>query len=348
MENKINLNQNPFVSVIMPVYNEQAFIGRSLESLIEQTYPPELMEIIIADGMSTDKTREIIETIGEQTAIPITVVDNPARIAPTGLNRAIAATAGEIIIRVDGHCEIEPDYVANCVKLLLTGKAQGVGGPIETLGETLPAQAIAAAMSSTFGVGGSAFRTIDNREMYVDTVAFPGYKREIFEKVGLFNEELIRNQDDEFNYRIRKLGGQILLSPEIRSRYYSRSTFKSLWRQYYQYGYWKIRVLQLHPKQMSLRQFVPFAFVSTLLILGLLSLFSSVGRWALVLFLSFYGLANLIAAISALRKLRFAALPYLFISFFILHVSYGLGFIAGLFAFQSKWKEAKISQAKKV
>ena len=348
MENKTNLSQNPFVSVIMPVYNEQAFIARSLESLIKQTYPRELMEIVIADGMSTDKTREIIETIGRQTSIPITIVENPARIAPTGLNRAIAATAGEIIIRVDGHCEVEPDYVANCVKLLRAGRADGVGGPIETLGETLQAQAIAAAMSSTFGVGGSAFRTIDNREMYADTVAFPGYKREIFEKVGLFNEELIRNQDDEFNYRIRKLGGRILLSPEIRSRYYSRSTFKSLWRQYYQYGYWKIRVLQLHPKQMSLRQFIPFAFVVSLLFFGFFSFFSSVGRWALLLILVLYSAANLIAALKELRKLQFAALPYLIISFVILHISYGLGFIAGLFAFGSRWGEAKISDAEKI
>ena len=124
-------------------------------------------------------------------------------------------------------------------------------------------------MSSPFGVGGSAFRTIDDREIYTDTVAFPGYTREIVRRAGKFNEELVRNQDDEYNYRIRELGGRILLSPTIRSRYFSRSTLLSLWRQYFQYGYWKVRVLQLHPRQMRPRQFVPFIFVVSLIVFSL-------------------------------------------------------------------------------
>lgn len=328
---------NPFVSVIMPVYNEEAFIARSLNSLLKQSYPPNKMEIILADGMSTDKTREIIKHVSAQSLIPITIVENPEKIAPTGLNRAIARAAGEIVIRVDGHCEVDEDYVANCVKHLAGEKADGVGGPIETIGQTLQAKAIAAAMSSTFGVGGSAFRTIDNRELYVDTVAFPGYKKEIFERVGTFNEELIRNQDDEFNYRIRKSGGKILLTPDIRSRYYSRSSFKSLWRQYFQYGYWKIRVFQLHPKQMSLRQFVPFAFVLSLIIFGMLSFFSVYGRYGLVFILSLYFFFNLAATLKAGHKTGVYGMPYILLSFIILHVSYGLGSLIGLFAFRRRW-----------
>lgn len=338
-EKNNSVNQKPLVSIVMPVYNESAYIGRSLTSIINQTYPRELMEIVIADGMSTDDTRDVISQIRDDSKISILIVDNAKQIAPAGLNRAIAKANGNIIIRVDGHCEIESDYVANCVKHLQAGKAECVGGPIETVGETLQARSIAAAMSSTFGVGGSAFRTIDDQEMYVDTVAFPGYKKEIFDEVGGFNEELIRNQDDEFNYRIRKSGGRILLSPDIRSLYYSRSSFKSLWRQYFQYGYWKIRVFQLHPKQTSARQFVPFVFVSSVIIFAASIVFSSIGKWALVVVLGLYFLVSLAATIKAAQKISIAAAPYIFFSFAILHFSYGLGFIVGLFAFWNRWKE---------
>lgn len=336
-------NETPFVSVIMPVRNEAAFIGRSLYALLKQTYARERMEIIIADGMSTDDTREVIERIKDNSEIPIVLVDNPKQIAPTGLNCALREAKGDIIVRVDGHCEIEPEYVANCVAHLQTGRADGVGGPIQTIGETLRAKAIAAAMSSTFGVGGSAFRTIDDREMYADTVAFPGYTREIIEKAGAFNEELVRNQDDEYNYRIRKLGGKILLSPDIRSRYYSRSTFKSLWRQYYQYGFWKVRVLQLHPRQMSLRQFVPFVFVLSLIVLTLLSTVSTIGRWGLALLIGSYLLANLAASLLTSIKTNLNLFPLLSLSFAILHISYGLGFLVGLISFRKEWSKRRIN-----
>jgi glycosyltransferase involved in cell wall biosynthesis len=326
-----------FVSVVMPVRNEADFIERSLKAVLAQTYPHDLMEIIIADGLSNDNTKTLIERIKNDSDISVSIVENPEQIAPTGLNRAIAKSKGDIIVRVDGHCEIEPDYVANCVKHLQKNQADGVGGPIETIGENLQAKAIAIAMSSTFGVGGSAFRTVNDREMYVDTVAFPGYKRDIFEKIGFFNEELVRNQDDEFNYRLRKSGGKILLSPDIRSRYYSRSTFKSLWRQYFQYGFWKIRVLQLHPKQMSLRQFIPFGFVSSILIFFILSIFFRLGLWALLAILALYFLANFLATIKSASRINFKGLSYIFLSFPILHFAYGLGFMIGLFAFWRKW-----------
>ncbi len=326
----------PFVSVIMPVRNEAAFIERSLTAVLRQTYPNDLLEVVVADGMSTDATREIIERLSGDTEVPIFVVDNPKLIAPTGLNCAFEKARGEIIVRVDGHCEIEPEYVESCVSLLASGRADGVGGPIETIGESVRARAIALAMSSSFGVGGSAFRTIDDREMYTDTVAFPGYTRAIIEKAGPFNEELVRNQDDEYNFRIRKLGGRILLSPKIRSRYYSRATFKRLWRQYYQYGYWKVRVMQLHPRQMSARQFVPAIFVGSLLFSALLATFSTFGRAALLSVVGSYLLANFVAA-AFTAKTRFRLIPLLSLSFAILHLSYGLGFLAGLVAHWRRW-----------
>lgn len=333
-----NLGKMPLVSVVMPVRNEADFIESGLRAVFAQIYPHDSLEIIIADGKSDDVTVEVIKNLQAETDIPIKIITNHKKIAPHGLNRSIAESNGEIIVRVDGHCEIAPDYIVNCVKYLRENKAECVGGPIETIGATLSARAISLAMSSNFGVGGSAFRCVQNREMYVDTVAFPAYRREIFEQIGLFNEELVRNQDDELNYRLRKSGGRILLAPDIRSKYYSRSSFKSLWRQYFQYGYWKIRVLQLHPKQMSLRQFVPFTFVLTIALLGFLSLFSTNGRWALTAVFGLYFLANLTATIKLARHIKISALPMVAPAFAVLHFSYAFGFCAGLFAFRQKWK----------
>ena len=340
MLNKIDGLLKPLVTIIMPVRNEAKFISRSLGAVLRQTYPHDRFEVIVADGMSTDNTREVIETIAALTSIPIHVVDNPKLIAPSGLNRALDRARGDIIIRIDGHCEIEPDYIENCVTILLSGKADGVGGPIETIGETFRARAIALAMSSTFGVGGSAFRTVNDREMYTDTVAFPAYSRAIVEKAGLFDEELIRNQDDEYNYRIRELGGRILLSPDIRSRYFSRSTFGSLWRQYFQYGYWKVRVLQLHPWQMRYRQFVPFIFLVSLILLSIFASLSIVGRWMIASAILSYMVANVGAAIYV-SKSKHTATPLLSFSFLILHFSYGLGSLCGLVAFASRWSDRR-------
>ena len=334
-----NTAASPYVSVIMPVRNEAGYIANSLAAVLQQTYPHDLLEVIVADGMSTDGTRAMIEDIAGKTHIPITVIDNPGRIAPTGLNRAIAVAKGEIIVRVDGHCEIENDYVANCVKLLRSTDAAGVGGPIETIAESPQAEAIAVAMSSKFGVGGSAFRTIHDKELEVDTIPFPGYRRDLFDRVGGFDEELVRNQDDEFNYRVREHGGRLLLSPSIRSRYYSRSSFRSLWRQYFQYGYWKVRVLQLHPAQMSIRQFVPFGFVFAIAVLTLGSVVSVISVWLLAATLCLYVLGNLFASVISCRRARPRSLPGISLSFAILHFSYGLGFLFGLVAFRRRWTD---------
>lgn len=328
----------PAVSVVMPVRNEDDFIERSLRAVFAQNYPSDLLEIVIADGQSNDETRSIIENLKNETKIPISVVDNPKRIAPTGLNIAVEKARGEVIIRVDGHCEIKQDYISNCVKHLQTGKAEGVGGPIETVGETFSAQAIAIAMSSKFGVGGSAFRTVNDRQLYVDTVAFPGYKKETLEKIGAFNEELVRNQDDEYNYRLRKFGGKILLSPDIRSRYYSRSNFKSLWRQYFQYGYWKVRVMQMHPRQMSIRQLIPVCFVSGLIFLAFLAPFFNTAFMVLICILVVYFGANILASIGLSVRRNIFYLPLLPVAFVTLHFAYGSGMLIGLFKFWKGWR----------
>lgn len=331
-----------FVSLIMPVRNEAAYIERSLGAVLAQDYPAEQMEILIVDGMSDDGTRDYIRSL-QATHPNLHLLDNPSKIVPPGLNLGIRRAKGEIIVRVDGHCEIAPDYVRRCVEHLQNGNGDGfgridaVGGPIETVGETPEAEAIALAMSSWFGVGGSAFRTIKDRPLLVETIAFPAYTRQTIQKVGLFDEELVRNQDDEYNYRLLKSGGKILLAPDIQSRYYSRSSLRSLWRQYYQYGFWKVRVMQKHPRQMRWRQFVPLGFVVSLLISLSLSLILPIARWLLLAVVVAYLAADTLASLSLGRRHGWQLAPQLLLIHPILHFSYGLGFLAGLAHFAPRW-----------
>jgi len=267
----------------------------------------------------------------------VSLIDNPGKIVSTGLNAALRLARGEIIVRVDGHCEIAPDYVSRCVSHLTDDKVDCVGGPLETVGETYQARVIAAAMSSTFGVGGSAFRTGTSEAKFVDTVAFPGFRKETIERAGAFDEELVRNQDDEYSCRVRKLGGRILLTPDIQSRYYSRASFRKLWKQYFQYGYWKVRVLQKHSRQMSARQFVPPLFVLTLLLAILSSPLFMMGRWLLVSVLGAYAVLNLVATIIAARRTGWRSLPLFPIAFTINHVAYGAGLLVGMLKFWNRW-----------
>jgi cellulose synthase/poly-beta-1,6-N-acetylglucosamine synthase-like glycosyltransferase len=330
------MTELPFVTVIMPVRNESGFIGRSVFAVLGQDYPSDRMEILIVDGMSTDGTREVILELAKEYD-NLRLIDNPRKIAPSALNLGIAEARGEIIVRVDGHCEIASDYVRRCVEHLTNDGVDAVGGPIETVGESRSAKMIALAMSSPFGVGGSSFRTLKDRAMLVDTVAFPGFTRAAIEKAGPFDEELVRNQDDEYSYRLRKLGGRILLAPNIRCRYYSRSSLSSLWRQYFQYGYWKVRVMQKHWQQMRSYQFVPALFVAVLSLSLLLSPFFGLARLVFILVTSAYILANLIATLRTNPGGSWKAIPLLSASFAILHFAYGFGFLYGLGYFWNTW-----------
>jgi glycosyltransferase involved in cell wall biosynthesis len=322
----------PFVSVVMPVRNEAAYIERALAAVIAQDYPPDRLEILVADGLSTDGTRERVAAAAR--ARPnLRLLDSPGRTAPCGLNVGVRAARGEIVVRVDGHCEIERDYVSRCVAHLEAGDGDAVGGSVETIGEDRLADTIAAAMSSPFGVGGSAFRTVRGRTLLVDTVPFPAYTRAILDRVGPFDEELVRNQDDEYNARLRKLGGRVLLAADVRSRYYSRGSWRGLWRQYFQYGYWKVRVLQKHPRQMKLRHFVPAAFVGALALCGVLAFFWKPAAFAGLGLLGFYALAVAAASLRAFREHGARVFPGLPLAFVILHVAYGAGFWAGLAKF---------------
>ncbi len=327
----------PFVSIIMPVRNEGNFIAKSLGAVMSQDYPRERMEVIVVDGISTDSTRLVVESFKKNYA-NLHMIDNPGMIVPKGMNIAMARAKGEIIVRVDGHCVIAQDYVRRCVDHLQSDHVDGVGGSVSTKGETKTSRVIAAAMSSRFGVGGSAFRTMFEKTKFVDTVPFPAYTRSIIERAGPYDEELVRNQDDEYNYRLRKLGGRLLLAKDVKSEYYSRSSIRSLGRQYFQYGYWKVRVMQKHPRQMSARQFVPAVFVVGLVGSCVYALgWGGAGTFAFLLLVSAYLTANLVASFLNARRDGRDLIPLLPVAFGTIHLSYGTGFILGLVRFLGRW-----------
>jgi glycosyltransferase involved in cell wall biosynthesis len=327
----------PFVSVILPVRNEGPFIERSLGAVLAQDWDPARLEVIVADGLSTDETRAIVRRCADAVpAIAVSIVDNPAGIVPTAMNAGIAAARGDVIVRVDGHTIVEPDYVRRCVEALRRSGAQNVGGRMKAAGDEPFARAVAAATSSPFGVGGARFHYSD-REEWVDTVYMGAWPREVLEELGGFDPEMVRDQDDELNYRLRARGGRILLAPEIRSLYFNRATVRSLARQYFQYGFWKVRVLQKHPRQMRPRQFAPPALAAGLLVSAAASPFWRPARLAFVALGAAYASANLAASAGTARKRR-AGFPLVSAAFATLHLSYGLGFLSGLARFWNRWK----------
>jgi succinoglycan biosynthesis protein ExoA len=334
----------------MPIHNEAQHIERSLSAVLAQDYPLDHLEVLVVDGMSTDGTRYIVANLEIRNpkrrpepveGSAIRILDNPARIVPTALNIGLQHARGDVIIRVDGHCEIAPDYVRRCVEVLQEIGADCVGGPIVTVGETWVAQAIALAQSSFFGVGGVAFRTGRNRPGYVDTLAFGSYRREVFERIGGFDEELVRNQDDEFNFRLIQAGGKIWLDPSVQSIYYSRATLRGLWRQYFQYGLYKVRVIQKRGAVPSWRHIVPATFVVALLGSLFLTLMTHQPLWGLGV-AGTYALANLLASFWTARQ-DWRTLPVLSPAFAIIHLAYGLGFLWGLWRWRDGWRNEPLT-----
>jgi cellulose synthase/poly-beta-1,6-N-acetylglucosamine synthase-like glycosyltransferase len=328
----------PLVSLILPIRNEATYIERGLQAIFEQQYPVDCMETLLADGMSTDNTRRLIHDFSVlHSKMKIETILNPGKIVPTGFNEALRQAKGEIIIRVDGHTIIASDYVRQCVDTLQKSGAENVGGHMNAIGSNFFGRVVAWATSTPFGIGGGRFHYSDKEE-WVDTVYMGAWPKRVFREIGLFDEELVRDQDDEFNFRLREAGGKILLNPKIKSEYAVRSTPQSLWRQYYQYGFWKVRVLQKHPRQMGLRQFVPPAFVFALFVSLVFALFSVSRLFSLTVPL-LYLAANLSASVFTAVKKGWKYLLYFPIVFAILHLSYGLGFIVGLFRFWNRWND---------
>ena len=322
------MNAKPKVSVVLAVFNEGPFIEDCLKGLISQDYPSDKLEIIVADGGSSDATPEIIKKFQEKSD-RIKLIKNPKKIVAAGLNAAIRQAQGEIIVRMDGHTQIAPNYISQCVQRLSQTEADNVGGPMRAFGKSLFGQSVALATSSPFGVGGARFH-YSSQEEEVDTVYLGSWRRDIFEKIGFFDEEMIRNQDDEFNYRLRKKGGRILLSPSIESKYWVRETPTALWRQYFQYGFWKVRVMKKHPQQMRMRQFIPPLFAASFFLSGGLCLVIDLFRPVFYFLFLSYIAANLGASfyIAAKKGWKyFLALPFVY---GILHFSYGFGFLTGM------------------
>ena len=327
----------PLLSVILPVRNEAAFIERSLASLLRQSLDPESFEILLVDGLSEDATREKAGTmLSSHEKISWKLLDNPGKTAPCAMNVGLREARGEFLARVDGHSELQENYLEMAIELLRRHpEAAGVGGRLETLGHGHRAAAIAAAMSSSFGVGGAAFRLPGPPGSVVaaDTIAFPVYRRAALERNGFFDESLVRNQDDEYNFRLRKQGWTLLLAQDLQVKYYSRATFAKLFRQYYEYGIYKVRVLQKHPRQMSPRHFVPFLFVLALVAAVALA---AVSPWPLAALLAAWSLAAGAASLALARReswplsAALARLPLLPWTFFLLHTASGAGFAVGL------------------
>ena len=335
------MTADPFVSVILPIRNEEGFIARSIGAVLSQDYDPRRMEVLVADGMSTDGTRAAVEACAAAVPeIPVAIVDNPAGVVPTGMNAALARARGDVIVRVDGHTIIAPDYVRQCADALRRSGAQNAGGKMTAVGEGAVARAVAAATSSRFGVGGARFHYSD-REEWVDTVYMGAWPREVLEELGGFDPEMVRDQDDELNYRLREHGGRILLSPRIRSRYFNRSSLRSLARQYLQYGFWKVRVLQKHPRQMQPRQFAPPALALGLAAGLAAAPFSGRARAGLLVLSAAYFAADVGASLSAARRASWKLLPHLCAVFPVLHLSYGFGFLAGLARFWKRWNRRR-------
>jgi len=329
--------KSPFTTIISPIRNEEKHIAQCLASLINQDYPKDRYEILVADGMSTDKTRTIVKNFQKKYK-NIKLLDNHKKIVPVALNIGLKYATGDVIIRVDGHSIIAENYLSKCIEYLNKTKADCVGGMIESINETKFGKAIALAMSHPFGVGNARFRT-STKPGFVDTLAFGAYRREIFQKIGLFDETLVRCQDDEFNYRLRKSGGKIYLTPEIQSKYYPRANIKKLTKQYFQYGLWKIRVMQKHFEVMQLRQFIPFIFVLSFAATGILSFFIKPFSYLFWFILGSYVFATFVSSLDISIKKGFRYFIILHLIFPILHFSYGFGFFSGLIRFANRWKQ---------
>lgn len=321
-------NASPLVSIVLPCRNEQGYIQACLQSALAQNPPEGGLEIIVADGMSTDGTRETLQQMAKQHP-QIRILDNPGRIVSTGLNAAIRAARGEIIVRMDAHTVYAPDYVQQCLAVLQETGADNVGGPMQTTAETFMERAIRAVFHSAFAVGGARSHQA-GYEGYADTVIYGCWKKSVFERVGYFDEELVRNQDDEHNLRLTRTGGKIYQSTRIRSWYHVRGSLTALFRQYMQYGYWKALVIRKHRAPASIRHLVPGAFVVGLCLLAALGLFWSPAMWGAAGLAGLYLVTALAASLVTAARTQWTLLPVLPAVVWCFHFGYGYGFLRGV------------------
>jgi len=347
----------PAVSAVLLCRNEVGLIGQCLQSLLDQAPPPGGFEILVVDGMSDDGTRMILQRLAAEHSA-IRIVDNREQITPCGMNLGIRSARGKWIAILGSHNRYAEDYLCQCHEVAIQTGSDNVGGSMYCEGTAWVQRAIAAAHHSPFAVGGARWHNPDY-EGLADTVFGGFYRREVFERIGLFDESLVRNQDDELNLRLARAGGRIWHSPKIRSWYRPRGSLSALFRQYLQYGYWKVRVIQKHKLPASWRHLVPGAFVLTLLVLFLLSastfLLCALSRLSGLRFhpsalaccdfcfllstfcflslLGLYVLCLCAASVLSAAKSEWKLLPVLPLVFGCYHFGYGWGFLRGLLDF---------------
>lgn len=327
-----NKSNSSLVSIIIPCWNEEKFITKCLDSILAQDFPKEKLEVLVIDGISEDKTKEIVKEFIKKYPF-IKLLENPKKFTPIGLNIGIKEAKGDIIIRMDAHAEYEKNYISQCLKYLKECKADNVGGVIKTLPskDNIWAKAIAIVLSHPFGAGNSFFRIGSKKPKWVDTVFGGCYRKEIFKKIGFFNERLIRSQDIEFNQRLRKSGGKILLVPDIKSYYYPQSNFNDFLKHNFNDGIWTIYPLKFGIKFFSWRHLVPLAFILTLIILFEISYFSKIFHFLFLLIIFLYSLVNILFSFSVAVKEKnlgfFFVLPFVFAN---RHFGYGFGSFWGL------------------
>lgn len=324
----------PQVSVVIPVRNEHSYIRHCLDSVLEQDYPKDLLEILLCLGPSEDDTEAIIREYCKKDA-RIHLLHNPKGTISCGLNIGIRAAKGPYIVRMDAHTEFASDYISACIDVILHTGAANVGGPTAVAGKTKVQRAVAAAYSSSFALGGGK-QHIDNYEGESDTVSYGTFLKSTAESVGLFDEDLILNEDDDYNFRIANAGGKIWISPKIKSCYYPRDTYKGLVKQYFGYGLWKPAVIAKHHKPARLSHLVPAAFVTFLALGGISSLFSKHCKRLYTLILTLYLALDVKASFARQYRNTEDGIMHnfrLILIHFLLHVSYGAGFIRGIIRF---------------
>jgi len=326
------LDTLPFVSVIIPCYNEEKYVARCLESILAGVYPQNRMEILVVDGRSNDKTRDIIMEYSLRYPI-IKLFDNPERLKPHALNTGIRAAVGEIIIRMDAHATYEKEYVSNSVRYLNEYSVENVGGIRKTLpsGDGIMAKSIAYSISSSFAAGNAIYRIGAKEFKWVDTVFGGCYRRSLFEKIGYFNETLVRGQDREFNIRLQKAGGRILYAPDIVCNYYARSDLRRYIPWIFSAGLTPFFTSRLIGKLLfSWRNLAPPAFVVSLIALFFLSFIHSFFAWLFVFEVFIYIVSSITAAIPFVRQENdiryFISMPLIF---FLTHLFYGIGALTG-------------------
>lgn len=328
------------VTIIIPCRNEERFIGKCLDSIIandypkDNHYPKDKLEVLIVDGMSNDGTREVIKGYLEQYPF-IRILDNPKKITPVAMNIGITKAKGDFVVMINSHAIIDRNFLKNGIECIQKTNANAVGGRLNTIneGEGIMAKAIPLSTDSIFGAGGRRYRSRNEEGFVSDTLPYCIYPKEVFTKIGLIDEELIRDQDEEFNYRLIKSGGKIFYSPSIKSLLHLRPNLPKLWHQHLQYGYFKVRVAQKVGTILTWRQLIPCIFVTTLLIAGILSILLKPFVWLFLVVLLPYIITNLgfsfFIAIKNGLKL-FVVLPLVFA---VLHFSYGLGYLMGIWDF---------------